>query len=245
MKHEDKGSYQTLSDINHFWVDWRFRAFCGFKQLIPPIDTHPSALEMGCGHGLFMWQLQHNLGLLARGCDIDQSSVKKALQLGVQAEEYDILKQRPEYKNAFDVIFLMDVLEHVEDEEQFLRAIANHLKPRGKLFINVPAHAWLFSKYDVTAGHVRRYSMESLHRAVEKCGFRCLESRWWGLSLIPILIARKFLVRNLDITEVYAKGFDPPSRILNTFLTWLGCCETSLIPRPFIGISILAAYELK
>ena len=63
---------------------------------------------------------------------------------------------------AYDLVLLMDVIEHVDDDTAFLKTSLAHLKPGGIVVINVPAHMAFYSKYDEVAGHKRRYSTADL-----------------------------------------------------------------------------------
>ena len=62
----------------------------------------------------------------------------------------------------FDTILYIDVLEHIEDDAEELRRAAAHLKRGGRLVILSPAHQWLFSKFDASIGHFRRYTRKAL-----------------------------------------------------------------------------------
>jgi SAM-dependent methyltransferase len=65
-------------------------------------------------------------------------------------------------QSKFDVIFYIDVLEHIEEDSAEMRRAAERLNPGGTLIILVPAHQWLFSPFDAAAGHFRRYTKKSL-----------------------------------------------------------------------------------
>jgi SAM-dependent methyltransferase len=64
----------------------------------------------------------------------------------------------------FDAVIYIDVLEHIEDDEQEVRAAAAHLAPGGRLVVLAPAHNWLYTEFDRAIGHCRRYSKASLAR---------------------------------------------------------------------------------
>lgn len=64
--------------------------------------------------------------------------------------------------NMISCIVMMDVLEHVEDENVFLQKVLNKLKPGGKIIITVPAMQFLFSGHDVFLNHLRRYNRKDL-----------------------------------------------------------------------------------
>jgi 2-polyprenyl-3-methyl-5-hydroxy-6-metoxy-1,4-benzoquinol methylase len=57
------------------------------------------------------------------------------------------------------------VLEHIDDEQAFLREIRRCLAPGGRIYLSVPAGRWLWSDDDVQAGHFRRYTCASLRGA--------------------------------------------------------------------------------
>lgn len=63
---------------------------------------------------------------------------------------------------SFDAILYIDVLEHIEDDREELRQAAARLRPGGFLIVLSPAHQWLYSDFDRTIGHFRRYSKRSL-----------------------------------------------------------------------------------
>jgi SAM-dependent methyltransferase len=72
---------------------------------------------------------------------------------------------------AFDTAVLVNVLEHVADDVDLLRALGERLRPGGALVCFVPAHAWLHSRYDDRIGHVRRYRRSGLAEALGAAGF--------------------------------------------------------------------------
>ena len=59
---------------------------------------------------------------------------------------------------------VFDVLEHQEDDRAFVALLSAALMPEGMLYGTVPAHRWLWSAADVSAGHQRRYDEDSLRR---------------------------------------------------------------------------------
>ena len=69
---------------------------------------------------------------------------------------------------AFDTILYMDVLEHIEDDRAEVARAARHLRPGGHVIALSPAHQWLFTPFDRSIGHHRRYS---------RAGFGALASK--------------------------------------------------------------------
>lgn len=66
----------------------------------------------------------------------------------------------------FDLILYIDVLEHIEDDATELAKSVRHLKPGGIIAILSPAHQWLFTPFDASIGHYRRYNKRTIRCAV-------------------------------------------------------------------------------
>lgn len=67
-----------------------------------------------------------------------------------------------EEDELFDAILYIDVLEHIDDDAGELRRVVAHLRPRGRVVVVGPAHPWLYSPFDASVGHHRRYTRASL-----------------------------------------------------------------------------------
>jgi SAM-dependent methyltransferase len=63
---------------------------------------------------------------------------------------------------TFDSILYIDVLEHIEQDAAEAAAAARMLRPGGHLIVLSPAHQFLFSPFDASIGHYRRYNRKSL-----------------------------------------------------------------------------------
>jgi predicted SAM-dependent methyltransferase len=88
------------------------------------------------------------------------------------SKHHKVYRSIKEIPVQLDFIFLIDVLEHLENDEEFLRSFFNKLNPGGKLFLYVPAGKKLFSDFDKGLGHFRRYSKNELRDKVVKAGFK-------------------------------------------------------------------------
>jgi SAM-dependent methyltransferase len=72
----------------------------------------------------------------------------------------------------FDTIICSNVLEHIENHEAALSAMAGLLRPGGKLLLLVPAHPYLYCRLDKELGHFRRYRRTELIELLEGLGFQ-------------------------------------------------------------------------
>jgi cyclopropane fatty-acyl-phospholipid synthase-like methyltransferase len=95
--------------------------------------------------------------------------------------------------SVFDSLLYIDVLEHIEDDRRELEQAAAHLKPGGYLVVLGPAHPRLFSPFDRTIGHYRRYTRSSL-RALTPKGLVLVRSIYLdSVGLLASLGNRLFL----------------------------------------------------
>lgn len=65
-------------------------------------------------------------------------------------------------KNKFDTIIYIDVLEHIANDAEELTKATQLLRKGGNIIIVSPAHQWLYSEFDKSVGHFRRYNKHSL-----------------------------------------------------------------------------------
>jgi len=88
-----------------------------------------------------------------------------------------------------DSILYINVLEHIQDDIAELSSARATLQTGGRIFIFVPALSLLFSDFDRSIGHFRRYGRPELKRKVESAGFEILDLRWFDMpGIIPWLI---------------------------------------------------------
>ena len=86
----------------------------------------------------------------------------------------------------FDSVAYINVLEHVVDERGELERARAALRPGGHLLVFVPALAWLYSDFDRSVGHLRRYSREGLEGVVRAAGLEVVASRYFDVAgIIP------------------------------------------------------------
>ncbi len=233
--------WYEIADDEHFWLKARFDFFfrairaCGLDPTTPM-----TGLDIGCGHGAVQRQLAARTAWRADGCDLNRAALGLHSERAGRVLFYDINDRRPEFREKYDFLVLFDVIEHIEKTKSFIEAAAFHVKPGGYVFVNVPACQSLFSRYDTAAGHYRRYDKKSLRAHLAEAGLTVCALRYWGLFLLPALLARNAYVSRKDSSsEVIRAGFNPPNRWMSALLSAAMACE-SLLPAPPLGTSLLA-----
>lgn len=63
---------------------------------------------------------------------------------------------------SFDCVLYIDVLEHIQDDRLQIETAARLVRSGGHIVVLSPAHQWLFSEFDKSIGHLRRYSKHHL-----------------------------------------------------------------------------------
>src|SRR6185312_16486006 len=111
----------------------------------------------GCGSG-------GNLPMLAEfgevsAFELDEAQLQRARERGIGTiARGSIPDALPFEGQRFDLVVMLDVLEHLEDDHAGLAAVLTRLAPGGFFLATVPAFPMLWSSHDVSHHHFRRYS---------------------------------------------------------------------------------------
>ena len=225
-----------IASLDHFWIRRRFevlRSFAGEK-----ITQQMNLAEIGCGHGLLQRQIEDELGLTVDGYDLNDHALSMSKSRRSALFCYDIFERQPERLGRHDALFLFDVIEHLEEDAEFLSCAAGHVKPGGIILVNVPALQSCYSAYDVAVGHVRRYDSRSLTGVARRAGLVVEADTYWGLPLLPLLIWRKLTIRGATPEAIIRSGMRPPGTLANHALLWLSRLEPC--PQKITGTSLMA-----
>ena len=232
-----------FATADHFWMQWRHCQLV--RALKRAAGRVHRALEIGCGHGVAREMLEHDLGIPVDGCDLNRTALEMAKPGKGHLFVYNILDQEPSLLGRYDAVFLLDVIEHIDDDAAFLRAALRHLRSGGLVAVNVPASMLFFSDYDRAAGHVRRYTSGGLRKLLDNCGVEVQAVEPWGMLMTPLMLARKALLRLAKRRDTIRTGFVPPNTVSRLLLHGMKNVETSLpFPVPF-GTSLLGCGRLR
>lgn len=150
-----------------FWFLHRNDCILETVQLFPPRGT---IFDIGGGNGYVTRALQQagrDVVLVEPG----PIGVRNALQRGVRQVVRGTLENSGFVPETIPAMGMFDVLEHIENDESFLRDAHRYLVEGGRLYLTVPAYEWLWSNEDEIAGHFRRYSRSSLSQILDRADF--------------------------------------------------------------------------
>jgi len=112
-----------------------------FESLCDLIDCKKTIsaklLDIGCGNGDFIWLAQKR-GWSVQGIELSQTAVNFAVQMRNLDVKLGAPDQLPFAENSYDVVTLLDVLEHLSNPAKVLKEIYRVLKPEGTLIVQVP-----------------------------------------------------------------------------------------------------------
>ena len=162
------------------------------KKYIKP--QHKVVMEIGCSSGFLLKELADNFpDKVIIGSDV----VKKPLyQLAkklphVPLIRFDLLKC-PLPNNCVDVLIMLNVLEHINDDFKALQNAFKLIKPGGIIILEVPAGKYLYDAYDKELKHYRRYSLFELKHKVNLSGFLIKKASHLGFLIFPAFAVVKF-----------------------------------------------------
>jgi 2-polyprenyl-3-methyl-5-hydroxy-6-metoxy-1,4-benzoquinol methylase len=238
-------TYYYIADLNHFWIKHRFAIFRRMWNTLNYSKSKIKVADIGCGHGILQAQLGSSLGWIVDGYDLNHTALSSSMATNHPIHLYNIHDRVDHLKGSYDVICLFDVIEHIENEQEFLDSVKFHLKPDGILVLNVPAVPWLYSKYDRVQGHFRRYTLNSLKQTLQLSGFSQVLQSYWGITYVPLLLARKIMLilqTNMSSSKINEQGFRPPSQLVNSILSHM--MDLDPMPNRYLGTSIMGIYHL-
>lgn len=105
-------------------------------------------------------------------------------------------KYQPE--SPFDLVLMLDVLEHIEHDEDALIALNQILSPEGFAIITVPALMSLWSAHDEVNHHFRRYTAANLETLLRSTGFKVHRLHYFFTWSLPLMFLRKFLAKKQE-----------------------------------------------
>jgi SAM-dependent methyltransferase len=88
-------------------------------------------------------------------------------------------------KEKFDSIFLLNVIEHVAEDDKAIKNCRYLLKPPGNLIVLAPAYQWLFCRLDKELGHYRRYTVRRMTALLRSQEFEIKHKQYFNFAGIP------------------------------------------------------------
>lgn len=178
----------------HWYYVSKGRALLSFLRHI----RGASLLDVGAGSGIFSRQLL-DAGVCERATCVDPAYAEERTE---SHNGREIAFVRRVERPSQDLVLMMDVLEHVDDDVGLLRQYSETLPAGGWVLITVPAFQFLWSGHDVFLEHRRRYTKRRIEDVVSRAGLTVVRSRYFFGLLFPAAAAiRLYAARRLNKQE--------------------------------------------
>ena len=95
-----------------------------------------------------------------------------------------------------DLVLMMDVLEHVDDDVDLIRTSMKGAAAGAFAVISVPAFPSLFSAHDRFLEHKRRYRIRTLETVARAAGLNIISSRYFFAMILPLVASLRLVERH-------------------------------------------------
>ena len=133
--HQDS-YYRQNEAYAQFLAGWDAGFYAKYADSLKPQQAGGRVLDVGCGVGQVVARLQEG-GFEAYGVDVSEPNIKRAKQFCPRCQVYDghVL---PFPDKHFASVGALNVLEHVDEPEAFIRELVRVTEPGGHIVLSSP-----------------------------------------------------------------------------------------------------------
>ena len=171
---------------------WYYRAkAAALRRMVGPL--HPKRiLDVGAGSGFFSRHLLAETGAQSALCvDIGYPNERDDSEAGKP-----VLYRRDIGQTDCDLVLMMDVLEHVDDDRGLLRHYAAKVPSGAHFLVTVPAFGFLWSGHDVFLEHKRRYRLGEIEAVMREAGLQAVRGSYYFGLVFPLAAAVRLASRH-------------------------------------------------
>jgi SAM-dependent methyltransferase len=227
-----------IEEDKHWWFAGRTWSLLNMIDRVVEPDGQKRVLDIGCGAGNMFHHLARYGSVV--GVDNNPKPLEVARERGYDVRD-GLAEELPFEADAFELVSLLDTVEHCEDDMAVLRECYRVCAPGGHLVITVPAFMWLWSHNDVLNDHKRRYTVKELEEKLVRVGFRLNRMTYNNFFVFPLAAPLVLLRRNTaqepDLgsphfdDESYQVEMEPAPPLLNTILSGVTWTESQVLRR--------------
>lgn len=208
------------SDIARHWY-YRSKAAALCRAVAGLRPRH--LLDVGAGSGFFSRHL------------LAETAAESALcvDIGYPADRDDSAAGKPvRYRRDTgpadcDLVLMMDVLEHVDDDRGLVRHYADRVPSGAHFLVTVPAFSFLWSGHDVFLEHKRRYRLPEIEAVLGDAGLEVVRGAYYFGLVFPLAAAVRLADRN---TTEPRSSLKKHGAFANGLLTAICAAELPLFP---------------
>ena len=214
----DRGVYQKFYEVdrNHFWKISRRRLILEWLQRYAPDKKDLKILDIGGACSIVSNDMRRlgNVTVI----EPDSETVKLAQELFNIDIRNGSLPNDISADRLYDVVTLLDVLEHIDDDTEAITSVWKLLRPGGIFLCTVPAFPELWSSHDVALHHKRRYHYRGLLNLLRTAGFEIKRFSYYTSALFPITVIHRLARKAVPPKKPGAYSASIPPACINSLL---------------------------
>ena len=224
----EHGYHYSGKELDAFSYAKRWKRYW-WGQIRPFVGCDILEVGAGCGNNVGIFNLKPGIHYTGIEPDQELADVLKLRLDEMSFEKSSVVvgcSGQLVGKHCFDTVVYLDVLEHIEDDKAELRLAFDLLREGGHLIILSPAYQWLYSAFDRSVGHWRRYNVAALKSVIPEGG---IEVRVRHLDSVGLLasVAMKIFSRSGKASKgsvtIWDRMLVPISRCVDPLMRyWLG-----------------------
>jgi 2-polyprenyl-3-methyl-5-hydroxy-6-metoxy-1,4-benzoquinol methylase len=208
------------ADIGRHWY-YRSKA-AALRRMVHRLAPR-RILDIGAGSGFFSRHLLAHGGAQSALCvDIGYAGDRDDHEGGKP-----VLYRRDTGPTDCDLVLMMDVLEHVDDDRGLVRHYAARVPAGAHFLVTVPAFRFLWSGHDVFLEHKRRYRLREIEATMRDAGLQVVRGAYYFGLVFPLAAAVRLAARNATEPKSSLKRH---GTITNGVLSAVCAAELPLFP---------------
>jgi 2-polyprenyl-3-methyl-5-hydroxy-6-metoxy-1,4-benzoquinol methylase len=245
----DKLIYEEMFRIEetHWWFVARRKIITHLiEKMIPKLNHSKEKIlicDLGCGCGATLKVLSQKYNVY--GMEASDDAIKFCRERGLNIQKGELPHDVPYEENRFSVVLILDVLEHIADEDKAVKKAVSLLRPGGIVICTVPAYQWLWTRHDEIHHHKRRYTKKRISELFNTSSkILPVILTYYNTLLFPLALVERITSKIMNKKQNRPQ-ISYPNKILNMIFEKIFGVERFLIPKitfPF-GLSIIGIFQ--
>ncbi|MCW5733344.1 MAG: class I SAM-dependent methyltransferase [Enhydrobacter sp.] len=214
---------------------WYYRSKAAALRRMVGTLAPQRLLDVGAGSGFFSRHLLIEGGAQSALCvDVGYDRDRDE-----RLEGKPVLYRRTCGTTDCDLVLMMDVLEHVDDDVGLIRQYAAKVPSGAHFLVTVPAFRFLWSGHDVFLEHKRRYTLPEIEHTMREAGLSVVNGAYFFGLIFPLAAAVRFATRSAPRPR---SSLSKLGALPNGLL--IGACTAELLFFPVNRLAGLTAFVL-
>lgn len=237
--------YHTNFELedNYWWFTARNKIVFELINKFCSLNSSDTILDVGCGTGGFAKILSSRYSVIC--LDNSPLALEYCRKRGLSNLCSTPLEEFPKDDSSVKTIVMLDVIEHIDNDAEFVKHAYNILSEGGRLIATVPAYMWLWSEHDEVHKHFRRYTKSNFTKLIEGAGFKVKYATYFNTLLFLPAVIKRFFEKLIPGKSKEESPVDKVSPFINKIFNSTFSFEGKILPKvkfPF-GLSIIVIAE--